>query len=136
MAITYVSQLDEDTYAEHGLTYYASTKSMARTPGHKTSADVLYPTFDPVASVLRCFRCHSTGPVKLGAGYAIEPSDTGVRCEACHGPGAGHVQSGGGKGTIRNPGQLNAVELNEFCGTCHRKAPEARRRVPVPSRRR
>ena len=124
MATTYVSQVDEDTYAEHGLTYYASIRSMARTPGHKTADDIFYPTFDPVASVLRCFRCHSTGSVTLGAGYSIQPGETGVRCEACHGPGAEHVRTGG-QGGIRNPGHLNSVEVNEFCGTCHRKAPEA-----------
>src|SRR6266446_3192790 len=33
-ATTYVSQADPETYIEHGLSYYDSTKSLAPTPGH------------------------------------------------------------------------------------------------------
>jgi tetratricopeptide (TPR) repeat protein len=124
-AITYVSQADPDFYLEHGLSYYASTKAMAPTPGHPNGSDMRYRTFDPVASVLRCFRCHSTGPLRLGAGYSIEPFEPGVHCESCHGPGGAHVSSGGAPQTIQNPKRLGAVELNLFCGTCHRKPPEA-----------
>ena len=74
---------------------------------------------------MRCFRCHSTGQPTLSAGFAIQPAEFGIRCEACHGPGAAHIAAGGGGATIRNPKRLNAVELNAFCGTCHRKPPEA-----------
>ena len=124
-ATTYVSQADEESYIEHGLTYYASTKSMARTPGHSSDADLPYRTFDPLVTVLRCFRCHSTGPLSVGPGRSIEPFEPGVHCESCHGPGAAHVRSMGAAGTIRNPKQLKAAELNEYCGSCHRKPPEA-----------
>jgi hypothetical protein len=48
----------------------------------------------------------------------IEPSETGVRCEACHGPGENHAKS---SGPIRNPKRMSAVEVNDFCGACHRK---------------
>src|SRR5271165_1880511 len=34
-AITYVSHTDEETYVERAASYYASTKSMGVTPGHK-----------------------------------------------------------------------------------------------------
>jgi hypothetical protein len=37
-AITYISQADQDSYLEHGLSYYAATKSMALTPGHASAA--------------------------------------------------------------------------------------------------
>jgi Tetratricopeptide repeat/Cytochrome c554 and c-prime len=124
-AITYVSQAEPEVYVEHGRTYYAAPKTMAPTPGHKSTEDVRYPTFDPVGSITRCFRCHSTGQPTLGPGYAIQPAETGVQCEACHGPGSAHASSGGAPGTIRNPKQFNAVELNEYCGVCHRKPPEA-----------
>src|SRR5215468_6499728 len=33
-AITYVSQVDSDYYVEHGMSFYASLKSMALAPGH------------------------------------------------------------------------------------------------------
>src|SRR5437868_3140498 len=39
-AITYVSRLDADFHVEHGRTYYASTKSMAATPGHPDGSDM------------------------------------------------------------------------------------------------
>src|SRR5262249_16259882 len=60
-AITYVSQAGPEAYVEHGRTYYTSAKTMAPTPGHRGMEDVRYATFDPLASVTRCFRCHSTG---------------------------------------------------------------------------
>ncbi len=124
-AITYVSHKDEETYVERAASYYASTKAMGVTPGHKAGVDLDYPTFHQTTSALRCFRCHSTGDLKLSSGFAIQPAQLGIRCEACHGPGAAHIAAGGGAGTIRNPKRLNAVELNAFCGTCHRKPPEA-----------
>ncbi len=124
-AITYVSHIDEETYVERAASYFASTKSMGVTPGHQAGIDLEYPTFHPITSAVRCFRCHSTGQPTLSAGFTIEPAENGIRCEACHGPGEAHVAAGGGGDTIRNPKRLNAVEINAFCGTCHRKPPEA-----------
>jgi len=124
-AITYVSQTDEETYAERAASYYTSSKSMGVTPGHQAGIDLAYPTFAPTTSATRCFRCHSTGDLTLSAGFALYPAENGIHCEACHGPGAAHMAAGGGAATIRNPKRRNAVEINEFCGTCHRKPPEA-----------
>lgn len=124
-AITFVSQVDEDYYLEHGLSYYASAKSMALTPGHKSAAGERYRTFDPGAAILRCFQCHSTGPPRLGAGFRIEPAEPGVRCETCHGPGEEHVRLNGSRTAIGNPKRLTAAALNDFCGSCHRKPPAA-----------
>src|SRR6266478_131606 len=124
-AITYVSQAGQDAYIEHGLSYYPATKSMAPTPGHSNGSDLRFRTFDPTATALRCSQCHSTGTLVLAAGDTIQPTELGVRCESCHGPGGAHVKAGGARGTIRNPKQLNASQLNLFCGSCHRKPPEA-----------
>ncbi len=121
-ATTWVSQTSDQSVVEHGLSYYANTKLLGLTPGHDTSADITYRTFDPVGTALRCFRCHSTGPVSLGPGYKVQPSEPGIRCEACHGPGGAHVKAGGGLGSIQNPSKLNPTELNELCGACHRQA--------------
>jgi tetratricopeptide (TPR) repeat protein len=121
-ATTWVSQTGEETIAEHGMSYYAATKSLDFTPGHANSNDLVYRTFDPVGTALRCFRCHSTGPVALRAGYKVQPSEPGVRCEACHGPGSAHVSSAGAPGTIQNPKRLTPAELNVLCGACHRQA--------------
>ncbi len=123
-AITYVSHADRDHYLEHGLSYYPALKSRALTPGHTDANGRLYRTFDPEGTTLRCFRCHSTGPLSVDPDGGIRPAEPGVQCESCHGAGAEHVRSGGAGGTIRNPKALSAAELTEFCGTCHRNAPE------------
>jgi tetratricopeptide (TPR) repeat protein len=123
-ATTWVSQKGEDTLVEHGLSYYTATKKMGLTPGHDSPVDAVYRMFDSVGTALRCFRCHSTGPVKLSDSYKVEPSEPGIRCEACHGPGAAHVKATGAAGTIGNPKKLRTAELNELCGVCHRQASE------------
>jgi hypothetical protein len=124
-AVTFVSYLDEDYYVEHGLTYFKKSKRMALTPGHGSPAGERYRTFDPNAAILRCFQCHSTGPLQLAEGLRIVPSETGVQCEACHGPGSEHIRLKGARSAIRNPKGLTPADLNEFCGSCHRKPPAA-----------
>jgi hypothetical protein len=117
-AVTFVSRLNDEHYVEHGLTYYTRTKQMAATPGHTATSGVKYRTFDPDAAILRCFQCHSTGPLKLESGSTIVPFENGVRCESCHGPGEEHARS---KGSIANPKRLSATQVNDLCGSCHRK---------------
>lgn len=126
-AVTFVGQIDEDRYLEHHLTYYAKPAALAPTPGHGSltpgsaleAAGVVYPTFDPRSAILRCFQCHSTGPLRLGERYSIVPHELGVRCESCHGPAAAHAREPK-RANVRNPGRLNAPALNELCGGCHR----------------
>lgn len=54
----------------------------------------------------------------------IEPAEPGVRCEACHGPGADHVRDPA-RSKPRNPMRLSAAEINQLCGECHRMPPAA-----------
>jgi hypothetical protein len=125
-AITFVSQLDEDRYVEHHLSWYAANK-LALTPGHRGTAPsgpeealgVIYRTFAPDAAILRCFRCHSTGPLTLDRNRSVQPFESGIRCEACHGPGQTHVQRPV-KATIYNPGVMDGTAMNKVCGNCHR----------------
>lgn len=123
-ATTWVSQTSEETLVEHGLSYYTATRSMGLTPGHDSPTGSVYRIFDSVGTALRCFRCHSTGPVNLSAAYKVEPSEPGIHCEACHGPGTAHVKSAGAPRTILNPKGMKAGEINELCGACHRRASE------------
>jgi tetratricopeptide (TPR) repeat protein/Zn finger protein HypA/HybF involved in hydrogenase expression len=116
-----VSQTGEEIIAEHGLSYYTATKSLGLTPGHATGADLVYRTFDPVESALRCFRCHSTGPVRLTDNFRVQPSEPGVHCESCHGPGRAHSGSAG-KQPIQNSRRLTAAQISTLCGACHRQA--------------
>src|SRR3954471_5000837 len=74
-ATTWVSQTGEETIAEHGTSYYSASKSLALTPGHASNTDLEYRTFDAKESALRCFRCHSTGPLTLAANFKVQPSE-------------------------------------------------------------
>ena len=123
--MTWVSQIDRDTYAEHGNSYFSATKSNGLTPGHADSGDARFRTFDPEATTLKCFRCHSTGPLTVSSAGSIVPAEPGIHCESCHGPGSEHVSSNGRVGTILNPRRLNPTEINQLCGACHRNAPES-----------
>ena len=99
-AVTFVSRLDGDWYLEHYFTYYSAIRTLAPTPGHEgyrsntlpLAKGVLYRSVDPVAGMVKCFECHSTGPPHIGADREIRPAELGVRCEACHGPGSLHVR--------------------------------------------
>jgi hypothetical protein len=117
-AVTFVTQRDDEHYVELGLSWYAATDSLALTPGHRHERGEIYRTFDPNASILRCFQCHSTGPLGLADGYRVQPSEAGVQCETCHGPGLAHASK---QEAIRNPKRLSAGEVNQLCGGCHRK---------------
>jgi hypothetical protein len=124
-AVTFVSRINDEFHLEHYWSYYPAIGKMAPTPGQdalrpKSLAEapgLLYKSTDPESGILGCFECHSTGPV--AAKPQIAPSQPGVWCEACHGPGATHAKTAS-KGDIRNPARLNAGELNTMCGKCHR----------------
>lgn len=118
-AITFVMRLDSESYLEEGESWYRALNGYARTPGHENSTGVRDRIFDPSAAILRCFACHSTGPVRVSRDHRIEPGELGVRCEVCHGPAAAHTRQPTSF-RPRNPGRLTADELNRFCGQCHR----------------
>jgi hypothetical protein len=118
-AVTFVSRLNPESYVELDETWYRSINGIGRTPGHKTPGGIVHRVFDPEAGILRCFSCHSTGPLSVSANNAITPHELGVRCEACHGPGAAHAKDPA-RVHPRNPGTFTAGQLNDFCGQCHR----------------
>jgi len=118
-AITFVSRVDAETYREHGETWYRAGNSFGFTPGHRNAAGVLFRLFDPDARILRCFGCHSTGPLSLSDTAGVVPRELGVRCESCHGPGAAHATNPAAS-HMQNPMRLPAAALNTFCGKCHR----------------
>jgi hypothetical protein len=118
-ATTFVSRVDRETYREHGETWYRTTNSFGFTPGHRNAGGVLFRLFDPDARILRCFGCHSTGPLSLTAEHELTPHEIGVRCESCHGAGSAHAADPGAN-RLRNPARMQAAELNGFCAKCHR----------------
>jgi hypothetical protein len=118
-AITFVTRLDAEHYLEEGRTWYRRSNAYGRTPGAASDAGRKYRIFDPDAGILRCFSCHSTGPLSQAADGAIEIHEPGVRCEACHGPSAAHANDPARYRPF-HPGRLPAGQLNNFCGQCHR----------------
>ena len=118
-AITFVSRPDPQHYREEGKTWYRKLNGYALTPGAVTPAGTTYRIFDPSGAILRCFSCHSTGPPSLAADDSILPHELGVRCETCHGPAVAHARSPQ-QFHPDNPRRLNAGQLNDFCGACHR----------------
>jgi len=124
-AITFVSRVSAEWYVEHYLSYYSATRAWSATPGQaavhpssiKEAAGVIYKVADPQFGIKGCFECHSTGPVTFDKEGDAHVTESGVRCESCHGAGSDHA---------RNPqrNRLNAnwsaQEMNEFCGRCHR----------------
>jgi hypothetical protein len=118
-AITFVTREDAGHYREEGQTWYRRLNAYGPTPGAATPAGTQYRLFDPAAGILRCFACHSTGPVTLAPDEAVVPHELGVRCEACHGPSAAHAREPA-KVRPLNPRTLSADGLNALCGHCHR----------------
>ncbi|HEY2017354.1 MAG TPA: multiheme c-type cytochrome [Bryobacteraceae bacterium] len=129
-AVTFISLIDRDWYLEHYFTYYGALGAMGITPGQQDrvpasladAAGLVYKSRDPATGIVKCFACHSTGPVDISHA-AIEPGEAGVRCESCHGPGSLHAQTADPR-LISNPGKMPPAQLNVFCGRCHRPPEE------------
>lgn len=118
-AVTFVSRLNDSDYLELGETWYRAANGYDITPGHKDKQGLRYRVFDPSAGILKCFSCHSTGPLHVSSQGEIQPGELGVRCENCHGPAAEHAANPV-KVKPRNPGKMSGAAMNTMCGTCHR----------------
>jgi hypothetical protein len=128
---TYVFQ-HEGKYYESRVSFFTEIKTLDYTLGHpRQPASSLAEAMGrrlTSEEVRRCISCHSTAGAS-GKKLDLENLEAGVRCEACHGPGAKHVLSmrvgSPGQTNIFNPGKLSADSLSqEFCGACHRSAEE------------
>lgn len=92
-------------------------------------ADFLPAASAPTPFDYSCFKCHTTGPVAQDAdnpgsqggrpGILGTWQETGVHCEACHGPGSKHIPN--------PPARLMFVDLTgaQSCGRCHGKPDDA-----------
>jgi cytochrome c554/c'-like protein len=123
---TYVFK-HEGAYYESRVSFYEDTQSLDWTLG-----DAIAQPESPDEAAGRklspneareCFGCHSTGAASA-SGLRVENLIAGVSCEACHGPGAEHVEAVDASKLenlhIFNPGKLSTGDLAEFCGVCHR----------------
>jgi DmsE family decaheme c-type cytochrome len=69
-----------------------------------------------------CLTCHEDQSKSLM--HTAHDSDafrmrTDKGCEACHGPGKAHVDSGGDASLIRNPAKMASRDSAAICLTCH-----------------
>jgi len=128
IAQTYVLEKG-GAYIEGRVSYYTKLGSLDITPGHSATPpqdveDALGQKMDG-DTARRCFSCHTTAAVTSRV-FESEKAIPGVRCEACHGPGARHVEAmNAGEddqspATIMNPKYLPPSDSVDFCGACHR----------------
>jgi hypothetical protein len=81
-----------------------------------------------------CLKCHTTNPNpqhdRAGErqSYETQVAELGISCEACHGPGATHVQIHSAKDPstvadlvdqVVDPANLSHERSSQVCGSCH-----------------
>lgn len=123
---TYILEKDS-TYFESRLSFFTKTQSLDITPGQSPEEP------EDVESALGrrmgierakgCFSCHTTMAVTSKL-FEPEKATPGITCEACHGPGAAHIESMTGNdleqaAAIVDPGDLSPSDSVDFCGACH-----------------
>jgi hypothetical protein len=122
LGMTYVTMKGNDRVLEMRMSRFPSRNAWYLTPGQElVSNDSLGVVHDPESS-RKCFQCHSVA----SESNSIKPAANllGVGCEACHGPGSAHIQAAKTPGSkdllMENLGKLEARQLNDRCGRCHR----------------
>lgn len=127
---SYLFKSGNAEFHEARVTYFTSLHDLEFTPFRDllSPANLEEAMQRPVgeAEVGRCFRCHATSAT-VGGTFDEAHLIPGITCEACHGPGAKHIQSmgareathGAEKTAIFNSGLLRPTEAVEFCGSCH-----------------
>ncbi len=136
---TYILEKD-GTYIEGRISYFPSLGAMDISPGHSTKPpqkieDALGRRMDSGSTRL-CFGCHTTAATTSQRSEP-EKATPGVTCEACHGPGARHVEAMNGKADSRgsaallNPADLSSADSVDFCGACHRTSADVEALMPA-----
>lgn len=87
----------------------------------------------------RCAECHATGFEKNYDAqrdrYASTQAETGVGCEACHGPGAGHIawaKTGVGHPGLSMPAAAGSAAWTGQCAGCHSRREPLGSGNPLP----
>jgi Zn finger protein HypA/HybF involved in hydrogenase expression len=116
------------TFYESRVSFYSRTKKLDFTLGAPATvpASLIEAAGREMtaADIKECFGCHSTASLTSDAQIKLEQLTTGVRCEACHGPGEKHVaamEAGRPAGLdIASLKKMSAEDTSNFCGACHR----------------
>jgi hypothetical protein len=137
VAQSYLFKKKDGEFYEARVTYFLSLAALDFTPGRTlNSAHDVDEAMDRQvgrAEVYRCFACHTTAS-GLGSGFDESRLIPGISCEACHGPGRGHVAEMEGASVesaaavvsaentpdgIFDPKKLTPEQSVDFCGSCH-----------------
>lgn len=114
---------------ESQLSYFKAIGGLDLTPGHTAGGpqdlEHAFGTLQSEETAQQCFGCHTTASSLRGK-FDEARATPGVTCEACHGPGAKHVeamqqkQNEPAQDTMLDPRSFGPVKLVDFCGACHR----------------
>ncbi len=96
------------TIWKKGRSWFARIRSSISRPGHQNADGVRYRIFDPSAGILRCFACHSTGPVTLCPTKPSSPPNSAYGVNHVTDPAAAHVRDPAHV-KPRNPGKFTAA---------------------------
>ncbi|MGA8028562.1 MAG: multiheme c-type cytochrome [Bryobacteraceae bacterium] len=123
---TYVYQYQGSFY-ESRVSFYRQLQGLDFTMGTTRSnfrnlVDALGRKMPPREGI-ECFNCHSTNSITANK-VDVAALTPGVQCERCHGPTETHLaafKTGNPEGgQMKKLDLLNAEEMNNFCGQCHR----------------
>lgn len=115
--LTLLNEIDEQTYEELRISYYADIKNWDLTPGQERSQPrtLAEARGRPLAkhSHLACLNCHATLLVQSRGAVDVNRSQFGVGCERCHGPGLEHSEAAerGTGAPMRPPSLDQATKL-------------------------
>jgi tetratricopeptide (TPR) repeat protein len=73
-------------------------------------------------AVRRCLLCHVTAPRSASGAYGPGPTDRGIGCERCHGPGENHLLAVAAKFpdlAIARPTLASGARVVALCAQCH-----------------
>jgi hypothetical protein len=128
---SYLFKKPDGDFYEARVTYFASLDTIAFTPSRAllTPASIEEAMARPVdrTEIVRCFSCHATASTIDGR-FDEAHLVPGVTCEACHSPGAQHIQAMNAaphntskppRPAIFNPAHLAPADAVDFCGACH-----------------
>jgi Cytochrome c554 and c-prime len=129
---SYLFKKEDGNIYEARVSFFEVPKTLGFTPGRALAApkdvdEAMNRRVGP-AEVRKCFSCHTTASIFNGS-LDEKNMIPGVRCQACHGPGAKHASamqaaqlagtSDPGATAIFNPESLPPADSVDFCGACH-----------------
>lgn len=122
---TWVLEKDGHFY-ESLVSYFPRDETLATTPGdHNIKPKTLTQAMGrelPFWEIRNCFNCHATDSI-AGDKLTLDRLTPGISCERCHTGALQHMSDAVVGIFTTNPRSLkhlNADEVSDFCGQCHR----------------